>query len=72
MGRRWRSKLSEALWAYQMAYKMPIDMMPYQLVYGKTCHLPVELKHKGFSAIKKWNIELKAAGTERKNLDCQT
>jgi transposase InsO family protein len=41
MGRSWRSKLSEALWAYQMAYKTPIGMMPYQLVYGKTCHLPV-------------------------------
>jgi hypothetical protein len=28
----WRSKLSEALWAYRTAYKMPIDMPPYQLV----------------------------------------
>jgi hypothetical protein len=48
MGRSWRSKLSEALWAYQMAYKMPISMTPYQLVYGKTCHLPLELEHKAF------------------------
>jgi hypothetical protein len=31
-------------------------MMPYQLVYGKTCHLPVELEHKSLQAIKKWNI----------------
>jgi hypothetical protein len=29
MGRSSRSKLSEALWAYRMAYKMPIGMMPY-------------------------------------------
>jgi hypothetical protein len=43
MGRSWRSKLREALWAYQTAYKMPIGMMPYQLVYGKTCHLPIKL-----------------------------
>jgi hypothetical protein len=41
MGRSWRSKLSEAMWAYRMAYKMPIGMTPYQLVYRKTCHLPI-------------------------------
>jgi hypothetical protein len=66
MGRSWRSKLSEALWAYRMAYKMPIGMTPYQLVYEKTCHLPVELEHKTFWAIKKWNMDLKAARTKRK------
>jgi hypothetical protein len=48
MGRSWRSKLSEALWAYQTAYKMPISMTPYQLVYRKTCYLPVELEYKAF------------------------
>jgi hypothetical protein len=66
MGRSWRSKLSEALWAYRMAYKTSIGMMPYQLVYGKTCHLPLEFEHKAFWAIKKWNLDLKAAGTKRK------
>jgi hypothetical protein len=62
----WRSKLNEALWAYQMAYKTPIGMTPYQLVYGKTCRLPIELEHKAIWAIKKWNMDLKAAGTKRK------
>jgi hypothetical protein len=66
MGRSWRSKLSEALWAHRMAYKTPIGMTPYQLVYGKTCHFPVELDHKDFWAIKMWNMDLKAAGTKRK------
>jgi hypothetical protein len=66
MGRSWRSKLNEALWAYQIAYKMPIGMMPYQLVYGNTCHLPAELEHKAFWVIKKCNMDLKAAETKRK------
>jgi hypothetical protein len=66
MGRSWRSKLNEALWAYRIAYKMPINMMPYQLVYRKTYHLPVEHEHKALWIIKKWNMDLKTAGTKRK------
>jgi hypothetical protein len=66
MGKGWRSKLSDALWAYRTAFKPPIGMTPYQLVYRKTCHLPIELEHKTFQAIKKWNIDLMAADNKRK------
>ena len=46
-------------------YKTPIGMTPYQLVYGKTCHLPVELEYKSHRAIKRWNMDLQSAGIKR-------
>ena len=52
MGKGWKSKLPEALWAYWTDFKMPIGMTPYQLVYGRTCHLPVDLEFKSHWPIK--------------------
>jgi len=49
-----------------MAYKTPLGMSPYQLVYGKTCHLPIELEFKVHWATKQWNMDFEAAGTKRK------
>ncbi|GKC74798.1 reverse transcriptase domain-containing protein [Tanacetum coccineum] len=62
----WSDKLEDALWAFRAAFKTLIGYTPYKLVYGKACHLPIELEHKAYWALKHYNFDLKTAGDHQK------
>ncbi|GJR33535.1 reverse transcriptase domain-containing protein, partial [Tanacetum coccineum] len=62
----WSDKLDDALWAFRTTFKTPIGCTAYKLVYGKSCHLPIELDHKAYWALKHANFDVQTAGDHRK------
>ncbi|GKA79647.1 RNA-directed DNA polymerase, partial [Tanacetum coccineum] len=65
----WGKKLDDALWAFRTAYKTPTRTTPYKLVYGKNCHLPFEIKHRAYWAMKNRNPDLITAGEKECSLE---
>ncbi|KAL0864739.1 hypothetical protein Bca101_043857 [Brassica carinata] len=61
----WSAKLDDALWAYRTAFKTPLGTTPFNIVYGKSCHLPVELEYKALWAVKLLNFDIKCAKEKR-------
>ncbi|GJX95690.1 reverse transcriptase domain-containing protein [Tanacetum coccineum] len=62
----WSDRLDDAIWAFRTTFKTPIGCTPYKLVYRKACHLPIELEHKAYWALKHCNFDLKTSGDHRK------
>ena len=61
----WANEIDDSLWAYWTSSKTPLGMSLHKIVYGKACHLPVELEHKAYWATRMLNMNLEIAGKKR-------
>ncbi|GJW08784.1 hypothetical protein Tco_1571207 [Tanacetum coccineum] len=50
---------------FRTAYETPTGTTPYKLIYGKNCHLPFEIEHRAYWALKNCNPYLIAASEKR-------
>ena len=67
----WSLRLNDSFWAYRIVYKTLIGMPPYIIVYRKACHLPLELEHKAYWAVKQLNMDMIAAAKQKKLQLCE-
>ncbi|XP_047260301.1 uncharacterized protein LOC124893316, partial [Capsicum annuum] len=61
----WSRNLDDGLLAYRTSFNTSIGMLPYQLVYGKVCHLPIELENKTLWELKQLNLNWNKAANMR-------
>ena len=61
----WSLKLLDSLWEYRINYKTILGMSPCHLVYGKACHLPVEIEPKAWWAVRKMNLDMGRVSLKR-------
>ena len=57
----WANKINDSLWVDRTTFKTSLGMSPYRIVYGKACHLPVELEHKAYWATRMLNLNFEMA-----------
>ena len=61
----WANKIDDSLWAYHTAFKTPLSMSLYRIIYGEACHLPIELEHKAYWATRILNLNFEMTGKKR-------